>query len=70
MKTQKVLDINEGGRRLVCIKHDEGRNPYRLYEMWWDMGWHRRQIDGYGDFNSILFRVLKEFGYTRLNVEL
>lgn len=70
MKTQKVLDINAGGRWLVCIKSNADRNPYRLYEMRWDMGWHRKQIDKYNDFDSILFRLLREFGYTRLNVEL
>ena len=70
MKTQKILDINERGRRLVCVKHADGRNPYYLYEMWWDMGWHRKQIERYSDFDSILFRVLREFGYARLNVEL
>lgn len=39
MKTQKVMDILLHGKFYVCILDMEAkRNPYKLYEKWYDMG--------------------------------
>jgi len=57
-KTVKVMEINDGGLHLVCIKNNTTDcNPYRLYKVWWDKGWHRKQIAKYGDFRSIICDV-------------
>lgn len=55
---RKVLDINENGEHIICIKDDStGFNPYRVYEIWWNGGWHRKQIAKYQDFTSVLYRI-------------
>lgn len=53
-KTRKVLDINAEGKRFVCILHMGTTNPYKLYQMWYDRGWKRKQIAKYANFISIL----------------
>lgn len=53
-KTRKVLEINDGGAHLVCIKYNGEVNPFRLYRVWWDYGWHRKEITRYGDLTSIM----------------
>ena len=59
-KTQKVLDICEGGRWFVCIKDNTGvANPYRLYARDYVPGRGKRQklINKYADFMSVLAAV-------------
>ena len=57
-KTRKVLTINENGLHLECIKDmTTNRNPYRLYSIWFDTGWHRKEIARYQDFTSILWHI-------------
>ena len=57
-KTRKVLEINENGLHLECIKDYNAKyNPYRLYRVWWDGGWHRKLIDKFGDFQSVVAEV-------------
>lgn len=64
-KTAKILDFCENGMRLVCIKHMDGRtNPYSVYQMWWDMGWHRKLITKYADATSVMYRAA-EIVYNR-----
>lgn len=55
--TRKIMDISDGNVRLICIKTDDKYNPYRLYKVWWDNGYHRKQIDKYGDLSNVMFRV-------------
>ena len=58
--TRKILEINENGQHLICIKDNGAKyNPYRLYTIWWDNGTHRKQIVRYADFESILYRILQ-----------
>ena len=57
--TRKVIDISEGGRRFVCQYTDKVKyNPYRLYELTYDRGWHRKQIAKYADFYSVLWHLV------------
>ena len=51
MKSVKVLDIREGGIRIICLRTNYKVNPYRVYRV--DFG-HRRQIAKYGDFTSVM----------------
>ena len=57
-KTRKVLSINENGQHLECIKNNcDTINPYRLYKVWWDGGWHRKLIDKFDDIQSVICEV-------------
>lgn len=55
--TKKVMDIMEGGRRFVCVYDDTKTKPYRLYEMTYNRGWHRKQISKLYDFYSVLWEL-------------
>lgn len=60
MSTHKILDINENGHHFTCIYNVADKiNPYRLYELRWELGKygtteHRKQIEKYADFPSVL----------------
>ena len=54
---RQVLEINENGLHIVCIKDDDKSNKYRLYKVWWEQGKHRKQIAKYDDFESILWHI-------------
>lgn len=57
MKTRKVLEVNACGAKLVGY-HEEGKpNPWRLYNVWWDRGEHRRMLAKYANFISLVQRV-------------
>ena len=57
-KTRKVLEINEDGIHVVCIKTEADKvNPYKLYKVWWDQGWHRKELTRYGEFKSVLWHI-------------
>lgn len=57
-KTRKVLEINENGLHLECIKDYTSKyNPYRLYRVWWDGGWHRNLLVKYAEFDSVLWHI-------------
>ena len=55
---KKVLDINEDGLHLVCIKDTDAKgNPYRLYQVYYKDGWHRKQLAKYENFASIMYHI-------------
>jgi hypothetical protein len=63
-KTQKVLDMTVDGLRFYCVFHyHEKINPYHLYLMWYeyhsenDFGWHRKQVERYGNFISVIEHI-------------
>lgn len=56
-KTRKVLEISDGSYQYVCIKTSDKYNPYRLYRVWWDAGYHRKLIEKYADMGSVLMRI-------------
>lgn len=51
------MEIHEGNWHYICIKTDDKTNPYRLYKTWWNMGNHRKLINKYGDFSSIMWTL-------------
>lgn len=52
---RKILDINEAGKHIICIKDDATEvNPYRTYIVWYDQGWHRRILAKHQDFISVI----------------
>lgn len=52
---RKVLDINDEGLHLECIKdYSAERNQYKLYQVWYDYGKHRRVIAKCEDFASVI----------------
>jgi hypothetical protein len=53
-RTKKVLDIQLDGFHLTCIRTADKRNPYRVYRVW---AGHRRQIDKYSDFVSVIMMI-------------
>lgn len=55
-KTTKVLDYQEYGTRLVCIRHnDKNSNPYWVYRLKWDCGsWKRKLLVKYADPISVM----------------
>ena len=57
-KTQKVLDICVEGVWWECVRHNGGkRNPYKLYRCWWDCGKHRKKVEEYGNFVSVIEHI-------------
>ena len=57
-KTQKVLDICVEGVWLECIRHnDTNHNPYKLYRCWWNCGKHRKKIQEYQNFVSVIEHI-------------
>ena len=57
-KTYKVLDICVEGVWLECIFHtDCKRNPYKLYRRWFDGGAHRKKLEEYGNFVSVVEHI-------------
>lgn len=54
---RKVADIFDQGIRLV-IQHDgTGATPYKVSRMWFDKGWHRRQVTKCTDLITALNAV-------------
>lgn len=59
-KTRKVMDIEFHKKYYVCIEDSSAAfNPYKLYEKWYDRGWHRKKITEYTDMDSVLFHLLQ-----------
>lgn len=59
-KSWQVMTTCEKGRHFVCIYDSSAkRNPYKLYEKWYDLGWHRKKVVEYEDFQSILWHLLQ-----------
>lgn len=59
-KTRKVMEINDNGIKYVVIRHFETfLNPYKVYRVYWNDGWHRINVAEYADMNSCLCYLLK-----------
>ena len=59
MKQQKILSVTHGSTRIECIqRNDTDRNPYKIYLVWYDRRWHRRIMNSYQDFTSVLYYLL------------
>ena len=57
-KTQKVLDICVEGVWFECILDYKAKhNPFKLYRSWWDNGKHRKKIEEYGNFVSVIEHI-------------
>lgn len=55
MATRKVLEMNENGIHIICIKSEADQySTYRIYRVWWAGGRHQKQIAKYTDFDSVL----------------
>ena len=55
-KTTKCMDICVEGKRFICTftPSDRNRNPYRLYSQWYDHGWHKKLLEKYANFFSVV----------------
>ena len=43
-KTKKVMEIWDNAIHYVVIKHlDTNFNPYKIYRLFYDCGWHRKK---------------------------
>lgn len=59
-KTRKVMEMDYNDKWYVCIEDSTANtNPYKLYEKWYDGGWHRKKVIEFGNFDSILFYLLQ-----------
>lgn len=54
---RKIVEIHENGYNLRGYKTDDKYNPYRLYKVWYDRGWHRKQLVKYADFESLICHI-------------
>lgn len=53
--TKQVLKINNDGFHYICIHDDKQKyNPYMIYKVWYDNGPHRKKVNAYADFGSVL----------------
>ena len=44
-----------------CVTFTPGRrNSYRFYRTWWDGGTHRKKVEEYANFESVLFYLLEQ----------
>lgn len=57
MASRKILDISYNGYKYRGYKTDDQVNPFRLYEVWWNMGEHKKLIEKYSDFYSMMCRM-------------
>ena len=59
---REVMKLECNGFRLVCIlNYADKFNPFRLYKVWYESGWHRKQIAKYADMKSVLYLVCHTF---------
>ena len=50
----KIIDIKYY-HRIICIYDDKAKvNPFYIYRITWDNGQHRKLMERYADFNSVL----------------
>ncbi len=54
---RKILEINEGGYHFRAYDDGGQMNPYRLYKVWYNCGWHREQIARYHEFESVMWHI-------------
>ena len=58
-KTIQCMKINVMGAAYVCTFTPSRRNPYQLYQTWYDMGQHRKRIAEYANFESVLYHLME-----------
>lgn len=57
-KTMKVMEINVEGVSLVCIMDTQtNQNPYKLYRVWYNDGYHRKLLKRYANFVSVIEHI-------------
>lgn len=55
---RKVMTLCDNGIRIDCVKDDGDKyNPYRLYTVWYESGWHRKQLAKYADLQSAISAI-------------
>lgn len=61
--TKKIMEMSDK-HTYVVIKDDSAKfNPYKVYNKWYDGGWHRKKLTEYGDLQSVLWYLLQiEYG--------
>ena len=60
MAKTKIMDMRFNNKDYFCILDSTAHtNPYKLYEKWYDSGWHRKKVVEFGNFDSILFHLLQ-----------
>lgn len=59
MKTRKVMEIRDTCVNFVVIKHlDTNRNPYKVYRLYYESGWHRIKINEFQDLLSCQYFLI------------
>lgn len=59
-KTAQCLKMNVQGVAYVCTFTPGRSNAYQLYCTWWDQGNHRRKVEEYANFESVLYFLLEQ----------
>ena len=57
-KTTQCMKLNVQGVSYVCTFTPGRRNAYQLYRTWWDDGMHRRKVEEYANFESVLYYLI------------
>lgn len=58
-KTKKVMEIWDNAIHYVVIKHlDTNRNPYKVYRLYYESGWHRIKINEFQDLLSCQYFLI------------
>lgn len=62
--TKQVLKINNDEFHYICIHDDKQKcNPYMIYKVWYDNGPHRKKVNAYADFGSVLHFLTMLYNY-------
>lgn len=61
--TKKIMEMSDK-HTYVVIKDDSAKyNPYKVYDKWYNVGWHRKKLTEFADMQSVLWYLLQiEYG--------
>lgn len=57
MKTRKIFECTYEGHHIIIEFHEGKTNPYRIYRKWYNMGWHKKMLQKYANFDSCLYHI-------------
>lgn len=54
---KKIGELNALAGSFVIYYDEADRNHYKLYQKWYDRGWHRKLIEKYADLFSCIIWI-------------
>jgi len=49
---KKIGELNALAAHFVIYYDNADRNHYKIYQKWWNQGWHKKLIEKYADLFS------------------